>query len=92
VNTRIATLIIGALDMIAWLAVAAVTFFSQSDPATKGLDMVAGMLVTAVFLLTGFPALLLAWRDTKPRLAIALALAFPAVFFFLFVGTVIAFV
>lgn len=89
---RIATLIIGALDMIAWLAVVAVTFFSQSDPATKGLDIVAGLLVTAVFLLTGFPALLLAWRDAKPRLAIALALAFPAVFVILFAGAMIAFV
>jgi hypothetical protein len=72
--------------------VAAVTFFSQSDLATKGLDMVAGMLVTAVFLLTGLPALLLAWRGAKLRLAIALALAFPAVFVLLFVGVVIAFV
>jgi hypothetical protein len=91
VNTRIATLIIGALDTIAWLALVAVTFFSQSDPATKGLDVTAGLVVTALYLLTGLPGLLLAWRAMKLRLALALALAFPAVFAVLFIGVVIAF-
>lgn len=88
---KIATLIIAALDTIAWLAVAAATFLSQSDAATKGLDVTAGALVTALFALTGLPALLLAWRDAKPRLALALALAFPAAFAVLFIGVVIAF-
>jgi hypothetical protein len=91
VNTRIATLIIGILDTIAWLALVAVTFFSQSDPATKGLDVAAGLLVTALFLFTGLPGLLLAWGAMKLRLALALALAFPAVFAVLFIGVVIAF-
>jgi hypothetical protein len=89
-SARIATMIIGALDTVAWLAVAAGTFLSQSDPATKGLDMVAGLLVTALFLLTGLPALLLAWRAVRLCLALALALAFPATFAVLFVGAVIA--
>jgi hypothetical protein len=91
VNTRTATLIIGALDTIAWLVLVAVTFFSQSDPATKGLDVAAGLLVTALFLFTGLPGLLLAWGAMKLRLALALALAFPAVFAVLFIGVVIAF-
>lgn len=91
-NTRIATLIIGAVDAAIWLAVAGATFLSQSDPATKGLDVVAGLLVTALFLVTGLPALLLAWREAKPRLALALAIAFPATFVVLFVGAMIAFV
>jgi hypothetical protein len=91
VNTRIATLIIGALDTVAWLAVMTVTFFSQSDPATKGLDVTAGLLVTALYLLTGLPGLLLAWHAMKLRLALTLALAFPAVFAVLFIGVVIAF-
>ena len=90
-NLRIAAVVIGAFDTVAWLAVAAATFLSQSDPASKGLDMVAGLLVTALFLLTGLPALLLAWRAAKPRLALALALAFPAVFVVLFAGAMIAF-
>jgi len=88
---RVATSIIGALDMIAWLALAAVTFFSQSDPATRSLDMAAGLVVTGLFILTALPALLLAWHGTKPRLALALALAFPAAFTILFIGVVIAF-
>jgi hypothetical protein len=90
-SLRIATLIIGALNTIAWLVLVAVTFFSQSDPATKGLDMAAGLAVTGLFALTGLPASLLAWRGMKPRLALALALGFPAAFAILFIGVVIAF-
>lgn len=86
-----ATLIIGALDALAWLALVAATLFSQSDAATKGLDVTAGALVSVLFALTGLPALLLAWRGTKPHLALVLALAFPAVFVVLFIGVVIAF-
>jgi len=91
VNMRIATLIIGALGAVIWLVVVGATFLSQSDPATKGLDLVAGLLVTALFLVTGLPALLLAWRAAKPRLALALAIAFPATFVILFIGAMIAF-
>lgn len=88
---RIVTLIVGMLDAAVWVAVAAATFLSLSDPATKGLDVTAGILVTALFALTGLPALLLAWRAAKPRLALGLALAFPATFVVLFVGAMIAF-
>jgi hypothetical protein len=88
---RIATLIIGGLDAVVWLAAALALFLSGSDAATKGLDVVAGLAVTGLFLLTGLPALILSWRGTKPRLALALALAFPAVFASLFAGAVIAF-
>lgn len=88
---RVVTVIVGVLDAVIWIAVAAATFLSLSDPATKGLDMMAGILVTALFLLTGLPALLLAWRAAKPRLALGLALAFPATFVILFAGAMIAF-
>lgn len=88
---RVATVIIALMDTLIWLAVAAGMFLSQSDPATKGLDMMAGVLVTALYLLTGLPALVLAWRAAKPRLALALAIAFPAAFAILFVGAIIAF-
>jgi hypothetical protein len=53
--------------------------------------MAAGLVVTGLFVLTGLPALLLAWRGMKPRLALALALGFPAAFAILFIGVVIAF-
>ncbi len=88
---RIATVIVGVLDTLLWLVVAISMFFSLSDPATKGLDVMACILVSALFLLTGLPALLLAWRDTMPRLAFALAIAFPAAFVLLFVAAIVAF-
>lgn len=88
---RIATLVIGGLDAALWLAVALALLLSGSDPATEGLDELAGLLVTGLFLLTGLPALVLGWRGAKPRLALALAIAFPAVFAVLFAGAVIAF-
>lgn len=88
---RMATVIIGVLDTTVWLAVAVSMFLSTSDPATRGLDTMAGILVTALYLLTGLPALLLAWHGAKPRLALGLAIAFPAAFVMLFVAAMIAF-
>ncbi len=90
-KTRMAALIIGGLDALGWLLVCAGTFFSQSDQATKGLDNFAGLVVSALFLLTGVPALALAWRNRAPRLALALSLGFPAGFVLLFVVAVVAF-
>jgi hypothetical protein len=77
VSARTAALIIGSLDAAAWALVAAVTFLSGSDAATKGLDNVAGLAVTALFAVTGLPALILAWRGRLSRLALWLSLAFP---------------
>lgn len=88
---RIAALIIGLLDAALWAVIAASMFLSLSDPATRGLDALAGWLVTGLFLVTGLPALLLAWRNTKPGLALALAIVFPAAFALLFVGAIVAF-
>jgi len=88
---RIAALIVVALDTVGWGLVAAGTFLSKSDAATKGLDQAAGYAVTILFLATAVPALVLAWRRRAPRLALTLALAFPAIFVLLFVGAVIAF-
>ena len=67
------------------------TFLSQSDPATKALDNFAGYAVTIVFLLTGAPALVLAWRNRAPRLALSLSLGFPTGFVLLFAVAVAAF-
>jgi hypothetical protein len=90
-TVRMAALIIGALDAAAWLLICAGTFWSQSDPATKGLDNAAGYVVTALFLLTGAPALWLAWRQRVPRPALVLAIGFPAAFAALFVVAVVVF-
>ena len=61
----------------------------MSDAATKSLDNAAGFAIVALFLLTAAPALFLAARGLAPRLALALALAFPATFLVLF-GVVVA--
>ena len=90
-SARRAAFIVGGLDALGWLLVCAATFFSQSDPATKGLDTFAGLAVSVVFMLTGLPALALAWRNRAPRLALVLALGFPSGFVLLFAVAVVAF-
>ena len=88
---RLAAIVVGLLDAVAWIVLALLTFQSGSDPATKGLDVAAGAVVTVLFLVTGAPALVLAYIGRAPRTALVLALAFPAVFVLLFVAVVIAF-
>lgn len=90
-SARTAAFIVGGLDALGWLLVCAGTFLSQSDPATKGFDVFAGFAVSVVFLLTGAPALLLAWRNRAPRLALALALGFPTGFVLLFAVAIAVF-
>jgi hypothetical protein len=85
---RIATIVIGLLDAAVWTVLAFMTFLSGSDPATKGLDIGAGAVLTALFLVTGLPALVLAGIGRAPRAALALALVFPAVFALLFADSV----
>jgi hypothetical protein len=88
---RFATLIVSLLDLAAWIFICYATFLSGSDQATKGLDNDAGLAVTALFLMTGAPALVLALKGRAPKTALTLALAFPAAFAVLFVALVIAF-
>ena len=88
---RTATIIVGLVDAAAWAFVAFATFMSGSDAATKGLDQGAGLIVTALFLITAVPALALALAGRAPAIALTLALAFPAAFVVLFVVAVIAF-
>ena len=51
-----------------------------------GLDKLGGYSITVLFVLTGLPALMLAFTNRAPRAALALALAFPAAFLVLLVG------
>ena len=90
-NFRIVTLSIAIIDTVAFALIAAATFLSGSDAATKGLYVAAGLAVTALFVVTGLPALILAWRGRWPRLALGLSLAFPAVFVAAFVAVVVSF-
>jgi hypothetical protein len=64
---RFATIIVSVLDFVASIFIASATFLSGSDQATKGLDNVAGMAVTALILVTGVPALVLARRHVPPK-------------------------
>jgi hypothetical protein len=88
---RTATIIVCAVDIAVWVFVAFATFMSGSDAATKGLDKTAGLVVTALMLVTGAPALALALLRRAPTTALVLALAFPAAFVALFIAVVIAF-
>jgi len=88
---RTATIIVSLVDAIAWGLVAIAAFMSGSDAATIGLDKTAGLVVTALFLVTGAPALALALMRRAPAAALALALAFPTAFAALVVATLIAF-
>jgi hypothetical protein len=80
-----------ALDAVAWVIVALAAFLSGSDAATRGLDQVAGAIVTALFVLTAVPAFVLALLRRATRTALTLSLAFPTAFAMLFVAAVVAF-
>jgi hypothetical protein len=88
---RAVTIVIGLLDALGCAVVAVASYNSGSDPATIGFDYAAGVIVTGLFAVTGLPALIIAFLRRAPRTALALALAFPAVFVLLFVATVIVF-
>jgi hypothetical protein len=89
-SIRAVAILVALLDHAIWLAVGAVTFFSGSDPATKSLDNLAGLAVTALFLATGAPALMLAATGRAPRLALTLSIVFPAAFAVLFIVAIFA--
>jgi hypothetical protein len=82
---------IGGSDCLAGAAIASVLLLSSSDPATKGLDSVAGGFVALLLLVTGVPALALAWTGRAPKTSLAFALAFPVCFILIFIGVVIAY-
>jgi hypothetical protein len=90
-NLRRATLVVAAIDFAAWALVALAAFVSGSDAATKGLDEAAGLLVTALFLVTGAPALALTLLGRAAATALALAIAFPAALAVAFIVAVVAF-
>lgn len=84
-----AALVIGILDTVAWLLIAGAMLLSGSDAATRGLDKLAALAVTALYAVTGAPALAILWKTWAPRLALVLALAFPAGFVGLFAVVIV---
>ena len=83
---RRATLVICAVDFAIWALVAIALFWSGSDPATRDLDILAGIGVTILIALTALPAFLLVRAGRLPNLALGFALAFPLAFLVLFVA------
>jgi hypothetical protein len=88
---RLATILLCALGVAVWAATCWATFLSGSDPATAGLDDAAGGAVTLLFALTTGPSIGLTVARRMPRLALWLAVLFPASFILLFLGAVLAF-
>ena len=74
---RITTLILSILDAAAAIALAVYIFKYIADPMFLGLDMVVAWGVTILGLVTALPALVLALRHQRSKLALALAIAFP---------------
>jgi len=90
-SARTAAIIVTALDCAAFAAVAAGLFWSGSDAATRGFDLLGIAVVSIVFAVTVLPALVLLYLNRAPRAALAFALALPAAFVAAFVAVVIAF-
>jgi hypothetical protein len=90
-NKQAITLAIALLDAAGCIVVAVAAYNSGSDPATIGFDYAAGVIVGALFLVTGLPALILTYLKRAPRAALILALAFPAIFAILFLTAVVIF-
>jgi len=89
VKLRTTTIVVCVVDAAAWCIVAVATILSGSDAATRGLDQAAGVIVTALYLVTGAPALVLVLLGRAPTIALVLALAFPAVLTIAFLAAVI---
>ncbi|MGL4287515.1 MAG: hypothetical protein ACRCVA_14305 [Phreatobacter sp.] len=71
---RGAVLAIGAVEALFLLVVAANGLLSRSDPATRGLDVAAGVFAFGVFAVSALPALVLAIKGRALRLALGLTL------------------
>ena len=90
-NVRTGTILACAFDAVVCAVGAWVTFGSGSDPATKGLDQTAAIVVTVLFLLTGAPAIALTLLRRAPVAALVLALVFPGALLAAFIAAVVAF-
>lgn len=74
---RRAAIILCILDTAAAGLLAGALIFSASDPATSGLDMLAGLAILALLALTVLPATILLWRRRSEKLALGFALGLP---------------
>ena len=87
---RVFALILGALDVASWICLVLYTLFTPASPATQALGIAFGWVITLLYAATGLPGLALASLDRAPRIALALALAFPVGFMLLYGALTIA--
>jgi uncharacterized membrane protein YdfJ with MMPL/SSD domain len=74
---RRAAIVICIADTAVACLLAGALIFSASDPATSGLDLVAGIAILGLLALTVLPATILLWRRKSEKLALAFALGLP---------------
>jgi hypothetical protein len=77
VTLRRAAIVLCIIDTAAVCLLARALIFNASDPATSGLDMLAGMAILGLLLLTVLPAAILLWRRKSEKLALTFSLALP---------------
>lgn len=87
---RRAAIVLCIADAAAAGLLAGALIFSASDPATSGLDMLAGLAILALLALTVLPAAILLWRRKFEKLAFALSLALPMLVIALVIAAAIA--
>ncbi len=75
---RVVPFIVVLLDTAIYLGLVKAFWFSAEEPATRTLDIVAGLVVSFFFCMSAVPALILLLLRVKPRAALVFALAFPA--------------
>ncbi|MBN8943745.1 MAG: hypothetical protein J0H01_29835 [Rhizobiales bacterium] len=67
-------LAVGGAEAVLLLVIAANGLMSRSDPATRGLDVAAGVFALGVFAISALPALVLAFKGKALWLALVLCL------------------
>lgn len=74
---RRAAILLCIAETAAVCLLAGALIFNASDPATSGLDTVAGLAVLGLLSLTVLPAAILLWRRKSEKLALAFTLGLP---------------
>lgn len=74
---RRAAIFICIADTAVVCLLAGALIFNTSDPATSGLDMLAGLAILGLLAFTVLPAAMLLWRRRSEKLALAFALGLP---------------
>ena len=87
---RRAAIILCVIDTVVVCLLAGALIFNTSDPATSGLDMVAGLAILGLLALTVLPAAILLWRRKSERLAFAFSLGLPVLVVILVIAVAIA--